>query len=140
VRNIFDQYSQPENRLTHALVSTLGEDVVLLRKFVRWVTGIPSLRRLKVVEQQLPGEFEMAKDDYERAGLPDAWIHDDDEWSLLIESKVAAILSLDQLERHYRTAQKRGFSNVTVLAIDVLNPKGKLPDYVIFRTWREIYG
>jgi hypothetical protein len=78
--------------------------------------------------------------DYERTGLPDAWIHDDDEWSLLIESKVAAPLNIDQLSRHYQTAKKRGFENVTVLAIDVSAPKKKLPDYVIFRSWREIYS
>jgi hypothetical protein len=140
LRNIFDQYSQAENRLTHALVSALGEDAILLRKFVKWATGAAPRKNLHIVEQQLPGEYEMSEDDYEQAGLPDAWIHDDDEWSLLVESKVAATLSLDQLKRHYRTAQKRGFSEVTVLAIDISNPKGKLPDYVIFRTWREIYG
>ena len=123
MRNIFDQYSQAENRLTHALVSALGEDAILLRKFVKWATGAAPRKNLHIVEQQLPGEYEMAEDDYEQAGLPDAWIHDDDEWSLLVESKVAATLSLDQLKRHYRTAQKRGFSEVTVLAIDISNPK-----------------
>ncbi len=32
VRNIFDQYEQPESRLTHALVSCLVEDRKLLRE------------------------------------------------------------------------------------------------------------
>ncbi|RLA50126.1 MAG: hypothetical protein DRR42_14000, partial [Gammaproteobacteria bacterium] len=140
MRNIFDQYSQPENRLTHAIVSALGEDTRLLRKFVKWITEATPPKRLKIVEQQLPGEYELAEMDYEKKGLPDAWIHDNDEWSLLIESKVAAPLSLDQLERHYSTAKKRGFENVTVLAIDVSAPKKKLPDYVVFRSWREIYS
>jgi hypothetical protein len=140
LRNIFDQYSQPENRLTHALVSALGEDTRLLRKFVKWITAATPPKRLKIVEQQLPGEYELTELDYEQTGLPDAWIHDDAEWSLLIESKVAAALSLDQLKRHYRTAEKRGFENVTVLAIDVSAPKKKLPDYVVFRSWREVYS
>ncbi|MDB4542668.1 PD-(D/E)XK nuclease family protein [bacterium] len=140
MRNIFDQYSQPENRLTHALVSTFGEDARLLRKFVKWITEATPPTRLKIVEQQLPGEYELTELDYERTGLPDAWIHDDGDWSLLIESKVAAPLRLDQLKRHYRTAQKRGFENVTVLAIGVTAPTRKLPDYVVFRTWRDIYS
>jgi hypothetical protein len=78
--------------------------------------------------------------DFERKGLPDAWNHDDLDWSLLIESKVAATLSSDQLKRHYRAAKKRGFEDVTVLAIDVSAPQKKLPDYVVFRSWRDIYS
>lgn len=39
MRNLFDQFSQNENKLTHALVSALHEDRVLLKAFVRWVTG-----------------------------------------------------------------------------------------------------
>jgi hypothetical protein len=140
VRNVFDQYTQPENRLTHALVSAMSEDPRLLRKFVRWVTGITPPKTLEVIEQRLPGELELSEPDYERSGLPDAWIHDDAEWSLLIESKVAASISLEQLKRHYRTAEKRGFIDVSVLAIDVAEPKDKIPHFVTFRTWREIYS
>lgn len=140
MRNIFDQYSQHENRLTHALVTAFGEDPKLLRKFVKWITGTAPPKRLKVVEQQLPGEYELSEQEYEQRGLPDAWIHNDDEWSLLIESKVAAKLSLNQLERHYRTAKKRGFGSVTVLAIDIEKPKRKLPGYVTFKSWKEVYS
>jgi len=57
MRNLFDQYNQNENKLTHALVSSLYEDKVLLKAFVRWVTGekIPS-RNIEVIEQQLIGD------------------------------------------------------------------------------------
>jgi hypothetical protein len=140
LRNIFDQYSQHENRLTHALVTAFDEDPRLLRKFVKWTTGTAPPKRLKIVEQQLPGEYELSEQEYEQRGLPDAWIHDDDEWSLLIESKVQAKLNINQLERHYRTAKKRGFGNVAVLAIDVEKPAKKLPGYVTFRSWKEIYS
>lgn len=139
LRNIFDQYSQHENRLTHALVSALAEDPSLMRKFIRWITGVAPPKRLSIVEQQLPGEYELSEQEYEQRGLPDAWIHDDDEWSLLIESKVSAKLSRNQLERHYRTAKKRGFGQLTVLAIDIEKPSIKLPSYVAFRSWKEIY-
>ena len=35
MRNIFDQYSQPENKLTHSLVSCLYEDKHLLNSFLK---------------------------------------------------------------------------------------------------------
>lgn len=97
-------------------------------------------KHLQIVEQQLPGEYEQPEQEYEARGLPDAWVYDNDEWSLLVESKVAAPLSLEQLKRHYRTAQRRGFVHVTVLVIDVTTPTKKLPDYVSIRTWKEIYS
>lgn len=140
MRNIFDQYSQPENRLTHALVCALEADPKLLRRFVHWITGKRPGRRLHIVEQRLPGEQELDEDEFERRGLPDAWIHDDQTWCLLIESKVSSALSLDQLKRHFRTAQRRGFDDVLVLAIDVTPPTRQLPAYVVSRTWREVYS
>jgi hypothetical protein len=140
LRNLFDQYSQPENRLTHALASALNEDPRLLRSFVQWITGTRPPSSLKIVEQRLPGELELTEDEHEDRGLPDCWIHDDDTWSLLIESKVAATLSIGQLRRHHSTARRRGFDDVRLLAIDVLPPNSALPPYVIFKAWREIYS
>lgn len=37
MRNVFDQYDQPENRVTHALMSALHEDAKLLKAFLREV-------------------------------------------------------------------------------------------------------
>ncbi len=39
MRNVFDQYTQAENQLTHALACSLHEDQALLREFVRWLRG-----------------------------------------------------------------------------------------------------
>jgi len=141
LRNIFDQYNHPENRLTHALACSLSQDRRLLRQFIRWVTGAPVNRTgaLEIVEQQLPGELDVTEEEAERRGLPDAWIHDNESWCLLIESKVAASLSNDQLRRHRRTAEKRGFEDITVLAIVVKSPKKELPNGVINREWSDIY-
>jgi hypothetical protein len=141
LRNIFDQYSQPENRLTHALACCLSEDRKLLRQFIRWVTGTPANRSsaLEIIEQRIPGELDVSEDEAERRGLPDAWIHDNESWCLLIESKVAASLNNDQLRRHHRTAERCGFEDITVLAIDVSPPKQKLPNGVIYRKWSDIY-
>ncbi len=79
------------------------------------------------------------EDEAERRGLPDAWIHDGESWSLLIESKVASALHNDQLRRHLRTAERRGFTEVTLLAIAVAKPKHTLPERVKFRAWSEVY-
>ncbi len=141
MRNIFDQYSQPENRLTHALISSLAADRKLLRRFIRWATGCvpPKTKLLEVVEQRLPGDPEVAEEESERRGLPDAWIHDDESWALLIESKVSSSLRNEQLRRHYRTALRRGFKDVTVLAIDVSPPRRALPDEALFKKWSDVY-
>ena len=97
VRNVFDQYSQPENRLTHALACCLHEDDVLARELVRWLTARPTPEGdLHIVEQSLPGQ-PSADDDGARDSLPDAWIYSDDGWSLLLESKVQAPIDVDQL-------------------------------------------
>ena len=40
MRNIFDQYSQPEGRVTRALATALAEDRRLLLGFLRDVAGL----------------------------------------------------------------------------------------------------
>ena len=144
MRNVFDQYEQRENRLTHALATALHEDSELLGSFVRWTFGEPprGVGPLEIVEQRIPGEPEREGQDangQEASGIPDAWIHDGESWCLLIESKVASPLENDQLRRHTSTAERRNFTNVNLLAIAVVEPKGALPFDVRFRQWSEVY-
>jgi hypothetical protein len=141
MRNVFDQYSQPENRLTHALACALSEDRDLLRAFLRFALGraAPSPRGLEVVEQQLPGESEPSDDESHTQGLPDAWIYDESSgWALLIESKVAARATRHQLVRHLATARRRGFDDVSLLVLSVV-PPGALPAGAIARSWSDVY-
>jgi hypothetical protein len=143
MRNIFDQYSQPENRLTHALVSCLGNDPKLLRGFVQWATGekVPADRRLEIVEQRLPGEEEATDEkEAERRGLPDAWIHDGKGWALIIESKIESPLKRDQLDRHRRVAERRSFSDVHLVALVVEKPKRLSLDGLKILEWTELYS
>ncbi len=142
MRNVFDQYSQPENRLTHALVSSLAADPVLLRRFVKWITGnhIPMAKRLEIVEQQLPGEEEPDELEAERRGLPDAWIHDGGTWALIIESKIQAPLERDQLERHRRVAERRGFTDVCLVALVAEHPKRLVCDGLRVVKWTDLYS
>ena len=55
MRNIFDQYAQPENRVTHALMTALDEDRGLLGLFSRELVRVKAPvdpRKLSVLEQQ----------------------------------------------------------------------------------------
>jgi hypothetical protein len=142
MRNVFDQYGQWENRITHALMSALAEDRRLLRAFLREIAHWEPEggRKLEVEEQRLVGEIEddaPAKEG--KGGLPDGWIHDGESWSLLIESKVGAKLGIDQLDRHLREARLRGFDEVRLLAIVVNEARFELPAEVSVVEWRQIY-
>jgi hypothetical protein len=142
MRNVFDQYSQPENRLTHALVASLDADRSLLRGFLESLPlrSVPR-GRLTVLEQSLPGEPEASGDDGETEGrrLPDGWIHDENGWALLIESKLAASPDLAQVRGHLRMAERHGATDVTLLWLTVTPVRHALPKGVVNRTWTEVY-
>ena len=137
MRNLFDQYNQPENRLSHALAVCLSEDGKLLTKFLRWIdVPPPRAGRLQIVEQTLPGEAPKSEEDAERKGLPDIVIHDGAVWCLLIESKVQAALTDDQLTRHERTLRRRGFRDVQRV---VLTKADARAPRAIALTWSDLY-
>jgi len=147
MRSVFDQYQQPENQLTHALVCTLDADRSLLRPFLKWL-GAKDVPRttLRITQQQVPGVLEPGED--EQRGLPDACIFGDDSddaestggWAVLIESKVQSGIGLDQLSRHKRTAERSGFPNAFLVLLAVDQPKSGLPKGVEYRPWREVYA
>jgi hypothetical protein len=141
MRNLFDQYSHPENRLTHALLSCLSRDNRQLKRFVAWAVGEPhSGKTLEVLEQSLPGEaMDLSEDDAERRGLPDGCIADGTGWALLIESKFAASVNSDQLHRHIRTAARHGLDKCKLLLITVGEVKQRLPAGVRTRQWSDVY-
>ncbi len=140
MRNIFDQYEQPENRLTHALVCTLHADPGLIRPFFRWlgIAAAPPASKLRLTEQQIPG-IESEFRESESKGLPDACFYTDDGWAVLIESKVQAGISIAQLKRHRSTAKRRGFEAPQLLLIAVDRPRSTLPPDTFFVEWREVY-
>ena len=64
MRNIFDKSTHPENRLTHALVSSIVHDLYLLREFIKGTTGntIDKKETIYVIEQSLPDQLEEPSD------------------------------------------------------------------------------
>ncbi|MCH8344673.1 MAG: hypothetical protein IH983_11875 [Planctomycetes bacterium] len=141
MRNIFDQYMQPENRLTHALVCTLNGDRSLVRPFLRWAGSrdVPPPSQLRITEQQVPGET-VSGDEGEGSGLPDACVFADDGWLLLVEAKVQAGISLGQLRRHIATAKRHGFDKPYLLLLSVDDPPRQLPERTAHRAWRDVYA
>jgi hypothetical protein len=142
LRNIFDQYSQPENRVTHALMTALNEDRKLLGLFLRDLVKVKppcDPHKLTVLEQQYPGEEEPSEEDLERRGIPDGWIFDGEGWCVFIESKVIAKLGTDQITRHRRTAERRGFNEITAVAL-APHLQSTLPADTVLLEWRNVYA
>ena len=142
MRNVFDQYSQPENRVTHALMIALNEDRKLLSHFLRELLKVKAPtnpHKLLVLEQQYPGEEEPGEDELERRGIPDGWIFDEESWCVFIETKVIAKLGADQIRRHRRTAERRGFQHIIAVAIAPVLP-ASLPLGTVPLEWRAVYA
>ncbi len=142
MRNLFDQYSQPENRITHALLTALNEDRKLLGYFLRElvkVTPPVAPQKLLMLEQRYPGEEEPSEAELERRGIPDGWIFDNEGWCVFIETKVLAPLRAAQILSHSRTAERRGFRNITAVAITPLLATS-LPPGTVLLEWRTVYA
>ncbi|MCA9052620.1 MAG: hypothetical protein KDA75_02230 [Planctomycetaceae bacterium] len=142
VRNIFDQYELPENRLTHALMTVLNRDPSLLVPFLKWlgIDDVPKSRALRLTQQQVPGTVLDDADDIEQKGLPDAAVYDDDGWAVLYECKVGLKPTGGQLERHRATAQRNGFESPWIVVFAAEEFPGNLPEKTICKTWREVYS
>lgn len=142
MRNVFDQYSQPENRITHALMTALHEDAALLRSFLKDLAGVEPKAKaaLQVHQQTYPGSLEGEAAEGERKGIPDAWVTCGDDWCLLIENKVLIRATRDQLTRHLATARRLGFNGVQALVLTVGEPLGEMPEGVRVVEWTAVYG
>ncbi|MGD0661815.1 MAG: hypothetical protein ABSD38_27465, partial [Syntrophorhabdales bacterium] len=109
--------------------------------FVKEIADVSpaNAKHLQILEQQVPGEdSNYFEEEAERRSLPDAWIYDGNGWALLIESKVQAALTKDQLQRHHRVAERHGFTDIHILVISIKPPRFDLP-HAQFRVWTDIY-
>lgn len=123
-------------------MTAINEDRSLLTHFLRELVKVKppaGSGRLRVLEQQFPGEEEPSEDESERRGIPDGWIFDEDGWCVFIESKVIAKIGSDQIHRHRRTAERRGFRSITAVTI---TPRAapSLPAGTVTLEWRHVYA
>ncbi len=142
MRNIFDQYSQPENRVTHALMTALSEDRVLLGRFLHdlvRVTPPCTPKQLSVLAQQYPCQLQPPETELEERGVPDGWIFHEDKWCVFIEVKVTARLQPKQIVDHRRSAARQGFEKVMAVAIVAQTNIAAPPDTVLLE-WRDVYA
>ena len=139
VRNLFDQYTQPENRLTHALCLTLFHDRNLLVPFLKWtgIGDVPNASSLMVAQQTVPGSsFGEASDE---TGLPDLCIYNAEGWGVFFEMKVQAKLTSSQLKRHISTVQRYGFDKPSLVAVTVEDVTVAVPEGTICLRWSDLY-
>ncbi len=140
MRNIFHQYQQPENQLSHALATVLSIEVKFCRRFVKWLTGDALLTQatLLVEQQRIPGIAIREADLEDGEGLPDLCIHAGGDWCLAIEVKVCASLTSGQLRRHQKSVE-RYFDKVFVAVITAESSPKQLPAGIPHKTWEDVY-
>lgn len=138
MRNIFDQYREDENRLSHALACTLSRDAALLREWLRRWTG----RAVGVREEIRVGQQCYGDDVVSGAGradsLPDICVWGDD-WTVVIECKVGASDNHEQLRRHMRNVKRRGYSHVSGVFLSPRRSVADCSDYV-YSQWSEQFA
>ena len=140
MRNVFDQYDQPENKLTHALMVTLANDKKLVRPFLKFVgvKRMPTLKNIELGLQRVPGqEVDSIKDG--KDGLPDGCFFDQDGWAVVIEAKVQAGISVNQLKRHRKTSARYGYEQPYIVLLSIDKPKS-LPDWATHLEWKNLYS
>lgn len=113
--NAFDQYSQAENRLTHALGVTLERSKEFRAVFLKELAGNPRINRdAQVTLQMAQGTVEV---NGEKCGIPDLAIIDDYDNAIIVEAKLGASLAWQQLASHEHRADRNGVSVAAALAI-----------------------
>jgi hypothetical protein len=76
---------------------------------------LPSLSCQVFPEEQ---QESISEDEAERRGIPDLWIYSrSDGWAVVCECKVIAAPSIEQLQRHAKTARRLSFKQARLLVI-----------------------
>jgi hypothetical protein len=148
---LFDQYSNNENRLTHALLHTVSSSNWIFSRFLKQFAKIDhtiTAKTFEITTQKVPLEHG-DKDPEKVESIPDAWIVDDcSEIGLAIEVKdVKNSVSIKQLEGHTKRVINYNFPHLIVITPD-LQPPDKLLKFretrkesviVIWQSWDAVY-
>ena len=127
--NVFDQYEHTENRLSHALGITLDRAKEFRTIFLKEFTGQSQPGSdAKVILQMAGGTAEI---NGEKCGIPDLAIIDEkNDQGVIMEVKVGAPLTWQQLASHERRAERNALEVLAALAIT-----GRDKDRLSIETW-----
>jgi len=139
MRNVFDQYDTPENRLTHALSVTLHEDKVFARRFLRYCGIKPPERRIEITVSEQSSGRQSGQGRKRAPSIPDLAITAGDNFCVLVESKVAAAVSLDQIRRHQTSAERSGFRSPKVILLTLTGRHRIRIPGVVEQSWSSLY-
>jgi len=148
---LYDQYSNAENRLTHALLHTIGSSPFLFSRFLKNIVGISgnlSGGIFEISTQKVP--FSHGDDDQEKVeSIPDAWIINEQKGiGIAIEVKdIKNSIRIGQLTKHAARIQNYNKQYLLVITpdlkrpvkIDVLKRKEKKKLNIVWCSWDEIY-
>ncbi len=148
---LYDQYSNAENRLTHALLHTIGSSSFLFSRFLKNIVGISynlSGGIFEISTQKVP--FSHGDDDQEKVeSIPDAWIINEQKGiGIAIEVKdIKNSIRIGQLTKHALRIQNYNKQYLLVITpdlkrpvkIDVLKRKSQKKLNIVWCSWDEVY-
>ena len=148
---LYDQYSNDENRLTHALLHTIGSSPFLLSRFLKNIIGISynlSGGIFEISTQKAPNTH--GHNDQEKVeSIPDAWIINEQKGiGIAIEIKdVKNNIRISQLSKHAARIHDYKKQYLLVITpdlkrpvkIDVLKRKKQKKLNIVWCSWDEIY-
>lgn len=135
IRNIFDQYSKPEDRVTHALGHVLDEDPELLKSFLHWGVNYDMEESPVVIVQDTRGD---------RDSIPDMTLGTPEEFECAFESKIVpGSLNERQLRNHWQRVQPDG----SVLAVtpdqdepELIRQLRQTGIRIQWKRWRDVHN
>lgn len=147
---LYDQYSNQENRLTHALLHTVVSSKWLLSRFLKQIVGVDMPlggETLEISSQKIP--FAHGDDNTKAVeSIPDGWIvTEGTKLGVAIEVKDKKnVISIRQLEGHCRRIIGYDHPYLLVISPDLTRHR-KVDQFqrkkrnvrVIWRSWVEIY-
>lgn len=119
LRNVFDQYHQPENHITNSLLLVLDHNRGLLKKTLKYMGIRLSDKKIKLLSQVAPKKLN------DKASIPDGYIYTDDfDFCIGIETKIVdGDLRHQQLIGHVRQLEQYNTSYLLVLSPDEQEPE-----------------
>lgn len=150
LNTLYDQYSNQENRLTHALLHTISSSERLFFGFLKNIVGIKKIKlsqQYEISTQKRPFSFG-DKDTGEIESVPDGWVLTDDATlGIVIEVKDKKnALRINQLNSHINRINRYGKCYLLVITPDLQAPdtikqlQEKTTCTIIWRSWDAIYN